>query len=59
MSLAYDYAMNRYNNKHSDNDYISPHLIVDAINDEHWQAAKENLFGKMDYRVQQVLLVCF
>ena len=41
MSLAYDCAINRYNNRCSDHDYISSDLLENAINNEHCQAPKE------------------
>ena len=30
MSLAYDYVINRYNNRYSDNDYISPQVYFNS-----------------------------
>ena len=41
MALAYDYAINRYYDRHSDNDYITPDLLENAADNEHWIAAKE------------------
>ena len=59
MCLTSNCAMIEYNNKHGDNDYISPHLLKDnAMNGQYLFEQKNNLF-EMDYQLQQVLLIYF
>ena len=44
MCLTWDFAMMEYNNKHGDNDYISPHLIKDnTMNKQCWFEAQEQV----------------
>ena len=52
-------AMMESNNKHGDNDYISPHSLKDnTMNGQHLFQQKNNFF-EMDCQLQQVLLIYF
>ena len=56
-----DCAVTECNNKHGDNNYISPHLIKGntmSVNEHTWFEQRNNLF-EMHYQVQQVLLTYF